>query len=206
MTSKKSPGNGYIRSRGISVVSINKCYTDHMKKIIALYSVYSVLFFGAALLPVAAHAQQEDDQGTQQDVLSITAQAEEGVMNALPQSVKDFFMKAFHGVEEFRLRQVATATVKRDELQAQLEIAQNDRNEATDENRDEVLEGESTSLFSGAGERFTKGAPLGLFVKYYAYKFYTMFVSSPVIFYLLGSFIIIYIIGTLFNRARRGRE
>lgn len=159
------------------------------------------------VMPQFVLAQEEVDPGTNADLLSITTNAEQSVMNFLPQSVKDFFARTFSGVEKFRVQQVAISAAKRDELQLQIQTAQNNRDAATDENRDAVLEGESTSLYNGAGERLDSNVPIGLTVKYYAYKFYNMLVSSPILFYLLGSFIAVYIIITLFNRARkRGGE
>lgn len=149
-----------------------------MNKTLSIFGIIVSIVFGLIIVPGMVHAETEVDPGTQQDIVSITEHAEAGIMDALPDSVKNFFTDTFHSIENFRLQQVASATIKRDEFAQQYQDAQ-----GTDE-----------------------GAGISLTAKYYGYKFYVSFVSSPIMFYLLGSFVVVYIIGTLINRARRRGE
>lgn len=150
----------------------------YMNKTFSITGSIVFLILGVSLMPIFAHAQQEVDPGTTADIISITENAEAGIMNVLPQGVKDFLSQTFHSIETFRLGQVEHATVKRDEFQEQYQTAQ--QTEA--------------------------GPSITLTAQYYGYKWYAGFVASPILFYLLGSFVIVYIIGTLFNRARRRGE
>ncbi len=160
------------------------------------------LLVGCGLVPGFVIAAEEST-ATQEDLLSITERAEATLSGNIPQGVKDFFNRNFAAVERFRLKQFAIATAKRDELAATIQLSNESSASATDENRDDVLEGESTSLYDNMGERLPSDAPTQTMIKYYAYKYYAMFVGSPIVFYLVGSFIIVYLIGMLFNRARR---
>lgn len=156
----------------------------------------SIVFAEDAVLP------------TGESVEAVAQKAEDTVSEAIPEEAKTFFNTLFARIETFRLQQVVYATAKRDALSEVVAAQQAQKEEAVEENRDDVLDGDVLSLYSDAGERLKMGASFGVQLQYYGYKYYAMFVTSPIMFYVVGSFLLLYILSTIFRRfgARRVSE
>lgn len=157
-------------------------------------------------IPAVSFAQTDISVDAVTDVVTMTTQAEQRIASLIPENVKTVFNTSFASVEALRLQQVTYATAQRDRLEEQVMIAVDESIQAVEDNRDAVLEGEATSLYSGAGERLQSDVSMQTRISYYAYKIYTSFVSSPILFYVVGLFLVIYIVAFIVRKFRSRRS
>lgn len=167
-----------------------------------LYVLGTLLVCSGILFPYTIFAQSSEDNNQGVDITTTIQNAEQAIIKIIPPGVAAWFSKLFLEIETFRLNQVSIATTKRDALHDQVMVADEASSKAVEENRDAVLAGESSSLFSGMGDRLKNDVSFGLKAQYYAYRFYTAFVSSPLWFYVAGSFLIVYLLSTIFRGFR----
>ncbi len=157
-------------------------------------------------LPLPLFAQESPSVPASGDIVALTAVAEQHVTGMIPDTVQSFIGSLFTTVETFRLEQVAYATTRRDMLAEQVLIAQDAQTQAVEDNRDAVLDGEATSLYAGAGQRLRQDVGIQAKITYYAYSFYTRFVSSPILFYVVGSLLVLYVLSFIVRRFRSRRS
>lgn len=118
-------------------------------------------------------------------------------------SVKSFFLATYAKIDAWRVSQLAVWNGIKTEKETQIAVLVSTNEEKQSERINNVLEGESVTMFEGSGSELQGNGNIFL-LKLYSFVLFLFIIifSTPVIFYGIAIFLVLTIISRIINKIR----